>query len=335
MFWNAPMRLKKAFAPLMILCSSWILFAAGSRHSRTFTFTYDTLIKELPANASVVRVWIPVALSDEHQTVALTGVSAPVPTRVTREPEYGDRMLYAEMRLPRNATAEFRLTYTVTRKEYSHGTPADLLRRDRKPVTQPPALARFLQPDQLVPTDGRMKELSLEVGGASTGTVTKARAAYEYLFRTMRYDKSGTGWGRGDAVWACDAKRGNCTDFHSPFIAMTRAAGIPARFLIGFPLPEQSHAGEIPGYHCWAEFYLEGTGWVPVDISEAWKNPAKHDYFFGSLDDNRVQFSAGRDIKLNPPQAGPPLNYFVYPYVEVDGRPYGSVENRFSFKDES
>jgi len=49
----------------------------------------------------------------------------------------------------------------------------------------------------------------------------------------MRYDKSGIGWGRGDAVYACDAKTGNCSDFHSYFIALARSIGIPARFAIG------------------------------------------------------------------------------------------------------
>jgi transglutaminase-like putative cysteine protease len=44
----------------------------------------------------------------------------------------------------------------------------------------------------------------------------------------MRYDKTGTGWGRGDVLYACDAKKGNCTDFHSLFIAMARSQGIPA-----------------------------------------------------------------------------------------------------------
>ena len=71
----------------------------------------------------------------------------------------------------------------------------------------------------------------------------------------MRYDKTSSGWGRGDAVWACDAKRGNCTDFHSPFIGMLRVDGIPAGFDIGFPLPENKDKGDIAGYHCWAEFY--------------------------------------------------------------------------------
>jgi transglutaminase-like putative cysteine protease len=104
-------------------------------------------------------------------------------------------------------------------------------------------------------------------------------------------------------VWACDAKRGNCTDFHSPFIGMLRADGIPARFDIGFPLPENKDKGDIAGYHCRAEFYARKTGWIPVDISEAWKAKQKQDYFFGSVDANRVQLSTGRDVILSPRMA--------------------------------
>jgi len=37
-------------------------------------------------------------------------------------------------------------------------------------------------------------------------------------------------------------------------------------------------SGEIGGYHCWAEFYLRGYGWVPVDTSEGWKQPEKRDF---------------------------------------------------------
>jgi hypothetical protein len=36
---------------------------------------------------------------------------------------------------------------------------------------------------------------------------------------------------------------------------------------------------------------------------------------------------------LNPPQDGKPLNYFVYPYAEVDGREYPNVSLAFSFAD--
>ncbi len=161
----------------------------------------------------------------------------------------------------------------------------------------------------------------------------KARAIFDYVVNTMTYAKSGTGWGNGDIYWACDARTGNCTDFHALFIGLTRAVGIPATFEIGFPLPADRTSGQIEGYHCWAQFYLEGVGWVPVDTSEANKHPEQREYFFGAHDAHRVLFSRGRDITLQPPQQGPPLNYFIYPYVEIDGAPFADVDLRFRFRD--
>ena len=78
---------------------------------------------------------------------------------------------------------------------------------------------------------------------------------------------------------------------------------------------------------------MKGYGWVPIDASEAWKDPTKKDFFFGALDANRVQFSVGRDLTLATPQPGPPINYFIYPYVEVDGKPFTHVSKKFAFKD--
>ena len=191
------------------------------------------------------------------------------------EPEYGNQILYAEIHNPAQTTIDFSLEYEVTRREYSRGDYAQLEVKDTKPGRRAGfdgSLHCARQTDSHGWQDQRTR---LQVTGGQTGTVAKAKAAYDYLFTTMRYDKTGTGWGRGDAVWACDAKHGNCTDFHSPFIGMMRADDIPARFDIGFPLPENKEQGDIAGYHCWAEFFARNTGWVPVDISEAWKAKEK------------------------------------------------------------
>jgi transglutaminase-like putative cysteine protease len=194
---------------------------------------------------------------------------------------------------------------------------------------------RFLQPDRLVPVTGLPAEIAAKQVAGRTTDLERARALYDYVFHTMKYDKSGTGWGHGDTLWACNSKRGNCTDFHSLFISMARSQKILARYEMGFSIPTDKHAGEVPGYHCWADFYLKGTGWVPVDISEAWKHPEKHDYFFGAHDVHRVQFTMGRDITLSPPQQGQPLNYFVFPYVEVNGKEFSTVATKNSFADMS
>jgi transglutaminase-like putative cysteine protease len=334
------MRLRVLSSLLLLFFPACLLAAEATSNAqkfsaptRTFRFTYNFTVKDIPSGAKRVRVWIPVPQSDQHQTVRVLAVKAPGKTQMKQDPEYGNRMMYAEMQNSAPAKAEFTIEYKVTRREYSRGDFAQLERanKDQKPSLVPASMNRLVAPDTLIPTDGKIKTLAVDVTGSQTGTVAKAKAAYDYLFTNMRYDKTGSGWGRGDAVWACDAKRGNCTDFHSPFIGMLRADGIPARFDIGFPLPEDKDKGDIAGYHCWAEFYAPKTGWIPVDISEAWKAKQKEGYFFGAVDANRVQFSTGRDIMLSPKQDGPALNYFVYPYVEVDGKPYEKLDKQFSF----
>src|SRR5262249_33084235 len=116
---------------------------------------------------------------------------------------------------------------------------------------------------------------------------------------------------------------------------MARSSGIPARFAIGLPLPRDRASGQIDGYHCWAELYVRGRGWVPVDASEAAKDPTRRTYFFGHHDENRLEFSRGRQLTLEPAQRGPPLNFFVYPYVEVDGKPHEAIDRKITFADRS
>src|SRR5947209_4689650 len=65
--------------------------------TRTFRFTYNFTVKDIPSGAKRVRVWAPVPQTDQHQTARVLSVKAPVKTRMTQEPEYGNRMMYAEI----------------------------------------------------------------------------------------------------------------------------------------------------------------------------------------------------------------------------------------------
>jgi transglutaminase-like putative cysteine protease len=298
---------------------------------RTFEFTYRTTINNVPEGAKRVSIWLPYPVSDGNQEISDIRIQSPYPVAVHRDPFYGNSILYVDVENPKVKTVPIEMDFKVKRREY--------VRRDFE--ASPPAasgdnpslMARWLQPDALVPIDGKIRKLAEEVTQGKTTDLARARAIYDYVVSTMKYDKTGTGWGRGDIYYACDVKKGNCTDFHALFIGLCRSVGIPAKFDIGFPLPSGRSEGEIGGYHCWAEFFLKGHGWVPVDASEASKNPDKRDYFFGAHDENRVQLTIGRDIRLDPPQSGGPMNYFIYPYVEVDGKPYTDLDKKFTFKD--
>ena len=100
---------------------------------------------------------------------------------------------------------------------------------------------------------------------------------------------------------------------------------------MGIPIPEHKKAGKIPGYHCWAEFYIKDVGWFSLDASEAQKYPKKREELFAQLDANRIQFTIGRDIALPGAQADP-VNYSIYPHVEIDGKVYHKMKTEFSFQ---
>ena len=142
---------------------------------------------------------------------------------------------------------------------------------------------------------------------------------YEYVTSVMKYDKTGKGWGRGDAVYACDIRRGNCTDFHSLFIAPARARGIPARFIIGFPLGTTRRED--------FRVVIVGQNFIQAEYGSRWtlrRHGRIHRgtiIIFGHLDADRVAFTMGRDLALKPPQRGALLNYLIYPYAELDGAP--------------
>jgi transglutaminase-like putative cysteine protease len=335
------LRLRSAFGILFLFCAGFSVQAgpearrsAESPAQRAFSFTYEARVPANALSAANPHLWIPLPQSDAHQQISGMRIESNVRYARGRDPFYGDGFA---MFTPTANEAQQGFTvvlrFRVIRREYRVNVDRHSLqdaslilpKHDRM-------IQRYLEPDTLVPLNAAIAELAKEQTAGATTPLEKARRIYDYVATTMRYDKSGQGWGRGDEMWACASKRGNCTDFHSVVIGMLRSSGIPARFEIGFPLPDGENRGVIAGYHCWVEFYLNGE-WIPVDASEASQYPAKRDYYFGAVDANRVMFTYGRDIQLSAIQKGGPLNYFIYPYAEADGKPVKGVEARFSFRD--
>lgn len=304
---------------------------AASRASgpeRSFLFRYQASVPAGAVRDGALDLWLPYPQSDRNQTIHSIGVDAPAEAAVRRLPD--GRNLALHLRQPQGS-AELTVTMQIlaTRRENSGGFEL-LSASDRR---------AYLQAEPLVPLDGPVLALARQATAGLSSTAQKARAIYNQVTDLLKYDKSGSGWGRGDALFACDARRGNCTDFHALIIGMARSQGIPARFSIGFSLPAARGAGDIPGYHCWAELYVNGR-WVPVDSSEAARaaaagDPARRDYYYGHHDENRIEFSTGRQIELEPRQNRAPLNYFIYPYAERDGAVLDPVAHRFSYRDVS
>ncbi|MGR3220022.1 MAG: transglutaminase-like domain-containing protein, partial [Candidatus Anammoxibacter sp.] len=296
---------------------------------RKIRFSYDMTVENIPANSKYIEIWLPVPKSDRYQTISDVNISCDYPYTFQNEPEYDNLILAIKgnNKIPESVSVS--MDFMVTRTGYSLSDKSIAPNEEVNPAH----LKRYLLPDRLVPVSGLIAEETQKILNNDLDSLGKVRVIYDHVVSTMVYDKTGKGWGRGDAVYACNARKGNCTDFHSLFIGMARAIGIPARFVIGFPIPEGKKQGSISGYHCWAEFYINGLGWIPIDASEASKHTEKQDFFFGGLDANRVQFTTGRDIRLKHNPEIEPINYFIYPYVQINGKVHTDIECSFWFND--
>ncbi len=305
-----------------------ILPAPGS--TRSFRFTYRAEIRSIDRAAHRLDVWIPLPRRSPYQSVRNLTIESNLRYKIVELPLYGNRAVHFEATAPMPASARMTISFDAIRRQEA----ADLIRAAR-PLPEPTTdgFEAFLQPDRMIPVGGKIARVAGKLGGPDATSLQLAHAIYQYVTHTMTYVHKGKGVGHGDALFACDLHHGNCTDFHSLFIALARARGIPARFIIGFPLGT-SASGDIAGYHCWLEFYAGGA-WVPVDASKAWQIPSRHDYYFGHLDPDRIAFTMGRDLELVPRQHGPPLNYFIYPYAEADGEPLSAdeIQTAFSYSD--
>jgi transglutaminase-like putative cysteine protease len=279
-----------------------------------FEFVYRVKLPEIKGDA---RVWLPLAKTDAFQTVTEEEANIPMKWDKVHDRDYGNDIcvLYPQ---PEDSGKTIELRYRVVRREKA-AYPAD--KADA---------ARYLQPEKLVPINETFRTLAEKAAAGKSDDLERAKALYDHVIARMRYDKSGAGWGRGDALHACDARTGNCTDFHAYFIALARSIGIPARFAIGATIPADKNEGTIDGYHCWAEF-LADDRWVPVDISEAWKNPKLADYYFGHNPANRFELTKGRDLVVDPEPASGPINFLAYPLLEMNGEVV-KPETTFEFR---
>ena len=302
------------FGLVLILVPLTLLAEQPQPAQRTFDLQISARITELKPGSDV-RIWFPVPSSSEDQTIEILSRNFPAESRLTTEGRFGNQMLYCEAVVADSGNLEVALKVRVTRNELQ------VAKKATSANLSAPERSAWLQADRLVPISGRPQELLLAGVKLPEQPLNRVRALYDIVDQHMKYDKSVAGYGNGDVLWACDSKTGNCTDFHSLFISLARSEKIPAVFEIGFPLPVERGSGNIGGYHCWAKVFVDDRGWLPVDISEADKNPNLKEYYFGNLTENRVAFSRGRDLVLMPPQKSDPLNYFVFPYAEVGANP--------------
>jgi transglutaminase-like putative cysteine protease len=211
-------------------------------------------------------------------------------------------------------------------------------------VKEDPAVLRLnLEPTELIPTDGIVRDTAREITKGARTDTDKARAIYEWVVdNTFRDPKvRGCGWGDIKSMLETRNLGGKCGDLNALFVGLARSVGVPARDVYGVRVARSQFGYASLGVgtenitraqHCRAEFFAQERGWIPVDPADVRKvvleePPGKlaltdakvtaaRKRLFGSWEMNWLAYSYAHDVAL-PGSTGPKIPYFMYPNGET------------------
>jgi len=122
---------------------------------------------------------------------------------------------------------------------------------------------KYMEPEELIESnDSRIISLVHDLTDNVDNWHEKAVRIYNFIRRHMHYEEQDEERG---ALWALENGAGDCSEYSYLFVALCRAAGIPAKIQAGFAFHRPSET--LENGHMWAEYYLENYGWIPVDVT--------------------------------------------------------------------
>lgn len=138
----------------------------------------------------------------------------------------------------------------------------------------------------VVPNNPTIISIADEIWANSSDYLDYARKCYEYVAFHYSYLNPYTGLHPLSELLANGG--GDCGNLSSIYISLLRNKRIPSRHVVSI-LPDND-------YHIWAEFYLEGYGWIPVDVT--YKNSNPEGDYFGNYDGFAIVVSKGLCLTL-------------------------------------
>jgi transglutaminase-like putative cysteine protease len=315
-------------------------FAPTPGPARTFELVTRVEIADPKAST---RVWVPVPSRDmgdwfwSHGST-FSGNAASIAVREDR------RSGAAFVEAVWNADAQPLLE--VTSHVSTRDRAVDLARAGSAEPLSEAERAAWLRPTRLMPVDGIVKQTSDAIVAGKRTDLEKVRAIYEWVVDNTHREAATPGCGEGDAAafLRSGSMGGKCADINGLFVALARAAGVPARDIYGIRVAPSKFGYRSLGantadvtraQHCRAEAWITGVGWLPVDPADvrkvALEEPPGHldmasdkvvaarRTLFGAWETNWLAYNNAQDVRL-PGSSRESIAFLMYPQAEVGGQ---------------
>lgn len=273
---------------------------APKRMRVIYTLTVDT--NAVPAG-KLVRCWLPYPRADHPR-------QRDVKLLATSEPEYQlssatcrHSTLYMEKRAVAGQPTVFSETFEYTScGEWHPVRPEEVLPYDTASALYKEYTA---ERDRHIVFTPRLRRLADSLTAGEPNPWLKARRIFRWVNDHFPW-ASAREYSTIENIpeYVLDNRHGDCGQVSLLFITLCRLSGIPAHFQSGFMM----HPGGW-NLHDWAEIYLEGIGWVPVDQSfgvPSFARNAEEEYFFvGGIDSWRMLVNQDYGMPLEPAKRYP------------------------------
>jgi transglutaminase-like putative cysteine protease len=249
----------------------------------TASVSVKTGAAEIP---NTLYLWVPrpAASSSQRNTEMLSSSIEPFIDN------YKDTSLFKLENLPASGEKNLNLIWKVDVYSIETAIRPQLIRQE---ANSPARDVYTKSADQLPSDDPRIKNKAAAILGREQNPYTKAQRIYEWMLTEFVFPPES----KGDIFTALEKKQAEPYTAALLYCTLLRSAGIPCMPIAGVLVSRNQQTMN----HWWAEFWIDGFGWIPVDPvmgagaipAQFGDNPNKASYYFGNIDSQRIAFSRG------------------------------------------
>ena len=259
------------------------------------------------ASSARVYVVMPFPESNEYQDIKSKTQEGNL-----GETEAGTKIIYKSEKYSRGVDVDLVCEYVVDYVTYSIEVDFNRIKEIYPYDTESDIYKNYLgcTGEYIVPSNPEIVSIASSLWKDSKDILDYARRCYEFTAANYRYLNPYTGLHTLEEN--LETGGGDCGNLSAIYMSLLRNKEIPARPVVCIR-PDGS-------YHVWSEFYLEGYGWIPVDVT--YKNSDRRGNYFGVYPGDCIVVSNEYDVLLKNESDTfflPLLQTYAYWYWNMSG----------------